>query len=89
VDTTGTPTPQLGSAPRGGPLAWVGAFTGFYPAQAAEFAHLDPVTRFLYASRSVILRGAGWPELWLHASVLTGMAIAALVLGSLSVQRRL
>jgi 1,4-dihydroxy-2-naphthoate octaprenyltransferase len=55
VDTTGTPTPQLGSAPRGGPLAWVGAFTGFYPAQAAEFAHLDPVTRFLYASRSVIL----------------------------------
>jgi 1,4-dihydroxy-2-naphthoate octaprenyltransferase len=33
----------------------VGAFTGFYPAQAAEFGHLDPVTRFLYAARSVIL----------------------------------
>jgi 1,4-dihydroxy-2-naphthoate octaprenyltransferase len=33
----------------------VGAFTGFYPAQADEFAHLDPVTRFLYAARSVIL----------------------------------
>jgi 1,4-dihydroxy-2-naphthoate octaprenyltransferase len=33
----------------------VGAFTGFYPAQADEFSHLDPVTRFLYAARSVIL----------------------------------
>jgi len=33
----------------------VGAFTGFYPAQADEFGHLDPVTRFLYAARSVIL----------------------------------
>jgi len=33
----------------------VGAFTGFYPAMAEEFSHLDPVTRFLYASRSVIL----------------------------------
>jgi 1,4-dihydroxy-2-naphthoate octaprenyltransferase len=40
---------------RRGPFAWVGAFTGFYPAQASEFAHLDPVTRFLYAARSVIL----------------------------------
>jgi 1,4-dihydroxy-2-naphthoate octaprenyltransferase len=33
----------------------VGAFTGFYPAQADEFAHLDALTRFLYAARSVIL----------------------------------
>lgn len=33
----------------------MGAFTGFYPAQASEFGHLDPVTRFLYAARSVIL----------------------------------
>ncbi len=51
VDTT----PALGKPPQRGPFAWVGAFTGFYPAQASEFAHLDPVTRFLYASRSVIL----------------------------------
>jgi 1,4-dihydroxy-2-naphthoate octaprenyltransferase len=48
-------TPALGKRPHGGPFAWVGAFTGFYPAQAEEFGHLDPVTRFLYASRSVIL----------------------------------
>jgi 1,4-dihydroxy-2-naphthoate polyprenyltransferase len=40
---------------RRGPFAWTGAFTGFYPAQASDFADLDPVTRFLYASRSVIL----------------------------------
>ncbi len=49
--------PALGKPPprQGGPFAWVGAFTGFYPAQAEEFGHLDPVTRFLYAARSVIL----------------------------------
>ena len=48
-------TPALGKRPHRGPFAWVGAFTGFYPAQAEEFSHLDPVTRFLYAARSVIL----------------------------------
>jgi 1,4-dihydroxy-2-naphthoate polyprenyltransferase len=48
-------TPALGRRPQRGPFAWVGAFTGFYPAEASEFADLDPVTRFLYASRSVIL----------------------------------
>ncbi len=48
-------TPTLGKRPQRGPFAWVGAFTGFYPAEAAEFSDLDPVTRFLYASRSVIL----------------------------------
>src|SRR3954454_21376945 len=49
--------PALGKRPprQGGPVAWVGGFTGFYPAQADEFGHLDPVTRFLYAARSVIL----------------------------------
>src|SRR5437868_15166870 len=52
---TGTVQPPAGSRPRGGPFGWLGAFTGFYPAQAAEFSHLDPVTRFLYAARSVIL----------------------------------
>ena len=52
-----TPAPALGKRPpaQRGPFAWVGAFTGFYPAQADEFGHLDPVTRFLYAARSVIL----------------------------------
>ncbi len=55
--STPASTPQLGKRPppQRGPFAWVGAFTGFYPAQADEFGHLDPVTRFLYAARSVIL----------------------------------
>jgi 1,4-dihydroxy-2-naphthoate octaprenyltransferase len=48
-------TRTRGQRPRRGPFAWVDAFTGFYPAEAHEFADLDPVTRFLYASRSVIL----------------------------------
>src|SRR3954447_21248978 len=52
-----TSVPALGKRPprRRGPFAWVSAFTGFYPAQAEEFGHLDPITRFLYAARSVIL----------------------------------
>jgi 1,4-dihydroxy-2-naphthoate octaprenyltransferase len=54
---TSSSAPALGKRPprRAGPFAWVGAFRGFYPAQAEEFGHLDPVTRFLYAARSVIL----------------------------------
>lgn len=34
---------------------WLGAFTGFYRPQASEIATLDPVSKFLYAARSVIL----------------------------------
>src|SRR5262245_18912188 len=46
-------TPQLGR--RHPALAWAGAFTGFYPARADDLAELDPITRFLYSARSVIL----------------------------------
>jgi 1,4-dihydroxy-2-naphthoate octaprenyltransferase len=38
-----------------GPHAWARAFTGFYPPQADELRQLDPVARFLYSARSVIL----------------------------------
>src|SRR3954464_4120357 len=38
-----------------GPREWARAFTGFYPPLAAALADLDPVARFLYAARSVIL----------------------------------
>ncbi|SDJ05793.1 1,4-dihydroxy-2-naphthoate prenyltransferase [Frankineae bacterium MT45] len=48
-------TPALGNRPSRGRFAWVRAFTGFYPAQASDLQGLDPVTRFLYAARSVIL----------------------------------
>lgn len=47
--------PPLGTKPKRGPGAWVGAFTGFYPATAHDLSGLDPVARFLYAARSVIL----------------------------------
>ena len=50
-----TATPPLGTKPQRGPMAWVGAFTGFYPATASDLAGLDPVARFLYAARRVIL----------------------------------
>ncbi len=38
-----------------GPREWARAFTGFYPPLAAELAELDPIARFLYSARSVIL----------------------------------
>src|SRR5204862_351933 len=40
-----------------------------------------PTTGLIDASRGVILRGAGWPELWLHSLVLWGMAVAMVVAG--------
>ena len=48
-----------------------------------------PTTWMIDASRSVILRGGGWQELWFHALVLWGMAIATMIFGSLQVQKRL
>jgi 1,4-dihydroxy-2-naphthoate polyprenyltransferase len=50
-----TAAPPLGTRPTRGPRAWAGAFTGFYPASASDLSGLDPVARFLYAARSVIL----------------------------------
>jgi drug efflux transport system permease protein len=41
------------------------------------------------ASRSVILRGGGWNELWMHFVILCGMAVGALIFGSLQVKKRL
>src|SRR5207244_1451861 len=39
-------------------------------------AQAFPTTWLIDAARGVILRGAGWGELWPHALVLTGMSIA-------------
>jgi ABC-2 type transport system permease protein len=52
-------------------------------------ANVFHTTWMIDASRSVILRGGGWRELWPHAIVLTCMAIGALVFGSLQVKKRL
>ncbi|NUO64689.1 MAG: prenyltransferase [Gemmatimonadaceae bacterium] len=51
-----TSTVPTGRRPAGrGPREWARAFTGFYPPTAAELAGLDPIARFLYSARSVIL----------------------------------
>ena len=52
-----TPSPvPVGRRPTGrGPREWARAFTGFYPPLADDLASLDPIARFLYAARSVIL----------------------------------
>jgi ABC-2 type transport system permease protein len=48
-----------------------------------------PTTWLVDASRGVILRGAGWPELWGHAVVLWAMAAAVLLLSTLRFRKRL
>ncbi len=59
TDARTTPLPAAvppGRRPDGrGPREWARAFTGFYPPLAEELRDLDPIARFLYAARSVIL----------------------------------
>lgn len=52
-------------------------------------AQLIPTTWLIDAARGVILRGAGWAELWLHAVVLWGMALAVILISTLSFTKRL
>ncbi len=47
-----------------------------------------PTTWMIDSARGVILRGAGWQELWPNALVLTGMATALLVVAALSFKKR-
>src|SRR5437660_5848526 len=39
----------------GGPRVWLRAFTGFYPPRESTASQLDPVAKFLFSARSVIL----------------------------------
>jgi ABC-2 type transport system permease protein len=48
-----------------------------------------PTTWLIDAARGIILRGAGWHELWLHAVVLWGMALVVMVVSSLKVRKQL
>jgi ABC-2 type transport system permease protein len=48
-----------------------------------------PTTWMVDAARGVILRGAGWHELWPNFAVLTGMALVLLTLATLRFQKRL
>jgi len=47
-----------------------------------------PTTWLIDAARGVILRGAGWAELWPHAAVLWGMALLVLILSTLRFHKR-
>src|SRR5260370_25568038 len=53
------------------------------------FAQLLPTTWLIDASRGVILRGAGWRELWLHSIVLWGMGVGMFSLAMLKFHKRL
>ena len=48
-----------------------------------------PTTWLIDAARGVILRGAGWRELWVHALVLWGMAAFMLTVSTLRFQKKL
>jgi ABC-2 type transport system permease protein len=52
-------------------------------------SQLIPTTWLIDAARGVILRGAGWAELWPHATVLWLMAAAMLVLSTLRFHKQL
>jgi ABC-2 type transport system permease protein len=48
-----------------------------------------PTTWMIDASRGVILRGAGWAELWPNALVLAGMAVVSLTISAVLFRKRL
>ena len=52
-------------------------------------AQVIPTTWLIDAARGVILRGAGWRELWPHAVVLWVMALATISVTSLRMRKRL
>ena len=52
-------------------------------------SQIIPTTWLIDAARGVILRGAGWAELWPHAVVLWCMAISMLVLSTLRFHKQL
>jgi ABC-2 type transport system permease protein len=52
-------------------------------------AQIFPTTWMIDAARGVILRGAGWSELWIHSIVLWAMAIASFALAALKFRKRL
>ena len=58
------------------------------PALLRPVSQIFHTTWMIDAARGVILRGAGWPELWPHFVILWSMALGALVFGSLQVQKR-
>jgi ABC-2 type transport system permease protein len=54
-----------------------------------QVAQVVPTTWLIDASRGVILRGAGWAELWPHAAVLWTMALIVLTISALRFHKKL
>jgi drug efflux transport system permease protein len=52
-------------------------------------SQLLPTTWMIDASRGVILRGAGWAELWPSAAVLAVMAVVSLAASAVLFRKRL
>jgi ABC-2 type transport system permease protein len=52
-------------------------------------ADFIPSTWLIDASRSVILRGGGWSELWLHSLVLWAMALGIILFSTLKFRKQL
>jgi ABC-2 type transport system permease protein len=59
------------------------------PAPFWHIAQGIPTTWLIDAARGVIVRGAGWAELWWHAVVLWGMAVGVILLAMLKFRKRL
>ena len=53
------------------------------------FTTIIPVTYFLEILRGIILRGAGWSELWRQSLILLGMGIGILAVAAARFQKRL
>jgi len=52
-------------------------------------AYVFPTTWLIDAARGVILRGAGWRELWTHSLILLAMGVALFALAMLKFHKRL
>ena len=58
------------------------------PAGFRYLSQAVPTTWMIDASRGVILRGAGWAELWQHAAILWAMAAVAIVTSATLFRKR-
>jgi ABC-2 type transport system permease protein len=52
-------------------------------------AQIFPTTWMIDAARGVILRGAGWSELWVHSAVLWSMGVVSFLLAAMKFRKRL
>ena len=52
-------------------------------------AQAFPTTWLIDAARGVILRGAGWSELWIHSAVLWSMGVIMFALSMFKFRKRL